>query len=82
MKIYLSMKTLTHFRKTVETGVGSAPANLFTSHPDTDCNLMKVKLSIRPSSPSSISFNDTAIVRNFYPKKFYSSRLFKDLRPS
>ena len=32
------MKTLTHFRKTVETGVGSAPANLFTSHPDTDCN--------------------------------------------
>ena len=76
------MKTLTNFRKTVETGVGSAPANLFTSHPDTDCNLMKVKLSIRPSSPSWISFNDTAIVRSFYPKKFHYSRLFKDLLPS
>ena len=76
------MKTRTHFRKTVETGVGSAPANLFPSHPATDCNLMKVKLSIRPSSPSSISFNDNAIVRNFYPKKFHSSKLFKDLPPS
>ena len=82
MKIYLSVKTLTHFRTTVETGVGSALANLSTSHPDTDCNLMKVKLSIRPSSPSSISFNDTAIIRNVCPKKFHSSRLFKDLLPS
>ena len=28
-------------------------------------------------SPSSISFNDNAIVRNFYPKKFHSSKLFQ-----
>ena len=33
---------------------------------------------IGPFSPRSISFNDNAIVRNFYPKKFHSSKLFKD----
>ena len=33
---------------------------------------------IGPCSPRSISFNDNAIVRNFYPKKFHSSKLFKD----
>ena len=31
---------------------------------------------------SSISFNDNAIVRNFYPKKFQSLKLFKDLLPT
>ena len=33
---------------------------------------MKGKLSIEPVSPSAISFNDNAIVRNFYPEKFFA----------
>ena len=40
------------------------------------------KLSIVLFSPSSISFNDNTIVRNFYPRKFHSSKLFKDLPPT
>ena len=32
---------------------------------------MEGKLSIGLLSSSSISFNDNAIVRDFYPKKFY-----------
>ena len=40
---------------------------------------MEGKLSIGLLSPSSISFNDNSIVRNFYPKKLYSSKRFKDL---
>ena len=49
--------------------------------PATDCTLMERKLSIGLLSTSSISFNDNAIERNFYPKKFYSLKLFKDLLP-
>ena len=40
---------------------------------------MEGKLSIVLFSPSSISFNDNTIVRNSYPRKFHSSKLFKDL---
>ena len=36
---------------------------------------MEGKLSIGLLSPGSISFNDNAIVTDFYPKKFYSSKL-------
>ena len=43
---------------------------------------MKGELSIGLFSPISISFNDNAIVRNFYPKKFHSSKLFKDWTPT
>ena len=44
---------------------------------------MERKLSIGPFSPNSISFNDNAIVSNyFYPKKFHSLKLFKDLPPT
>ena len=39
------------------------------SQPATDCRLMDGKLSIGIFSPSSISFNNNAIVRNLYPKK-------------
>ena len=35
------------------------------------------KLSMGLFSSSSISFNDNAIVRNFYPKKFHSSKHFQ-----
>ena len=35
-------------------------------------HLMEGKLSIGPFSPSAISFNDNAIERNFYPKKFFA----------
>ena len=48
----------------------------------TDCSLMEGKLSIVLFSPSSISFNDNTIVRNFYPRKYHSSKLFKDLPPT
>ena len=48
----------------------------------TNCRLMEGKLSVGISRPSSISFNDNSIVRNFYPKKFHSSKLFKDLLPT
>ena len=44
--------------------------------------IMEGKLSIVLFSPSSISFNDNTIVRNFYPRKFHSSKLFKDLPPT
>ena len=44
------------------------------------CRLMEGKLSM--GLFSSISFNDNAIVRNFYPKKFQSLKLFKDLLPT
>ena len=40
------------------------------------CRLMEGKLSM--GLFSSISFNDNAIVRNFYPKNFHSLKLFKD----
>ena len=43
---------------------------------------MEGKLYIGPFSPSPISVNNYAIVRNFYPKKFYSLKLFKDLPPT
>ena len=36
----------------------------------------------RTFSPSSISFNENAIVRNFYPKKFQTRKLFKDSSPT
>ena len=39
--------------------------------------LMEGKVSIGPFSPCSISFNDNAIIGNFYPMKFHSSKLFK-----
>ena len=51
------------------------------SQPATDCRLLEEKLSIGLFSPSSISLNNNAIVRNFYPKKFHSTKLFKDLPP-
>ena len=41
---------------------------------------MEGKLSIGLVSPTSVSFNDKAIVRNFYLKKFYSSKLSKICR--
>ena len=45
--------------------------------------LNRGKAFFRHCSPRSISFNDTAIVRNFYPKKFHpwckSKNLSKDL---
>ena len=41
---------------------------------------MEGKLSIGLFRPSSIAFNDNAIVRNFYPKNFHSSKLFKICR--
>ena len=44
--------------------------NKHYSQPATDCSLMEGKLSIVLFSPSSISFNDNTIVRNFYPRKF------------
>ena len=48
----------------------------------TDCSLQEGKLSrglfFLVLHYSSISFNDNAIVRNFYPKRFHSSKLFKD----
>ena len=43
---------------------------------------MEGKLSVGLFSPSSITFNDNAIVRKFYAKKFHSSKLFKDLLPT
>ena len=43
---------------------------------------MEGKLSIGLLSPSSISFNDNAMVKNFCPKKFQSLKLFKDLPPT
>ena len=43
--------------------------------------LMEGKLSLGLFSPSAISFNGNAIVWNFYPKKFHSSKLFKDWLP-
>ena len=44
---------------------------------------MEGKLSMGSFSPNSISFNDNAIVSNyFYPKKFHSLKLFKDLPPT
>ena len=48
----------------------------------TDFRLMEGKLSIGLLSFSLISFNDNAIVRNFSPKIFHSSELFKDLPPT
>ena len=47
------------------------------SQPATNCRLMEGKLSIR-----TLSFNDNAIVRDFCPEKFHSSKLFKDLPPT
>ena len=43
--------------------------------------MMEGKLYIEPFGPSAISVNNNAIVRNFYPKKFHSLQLFKDLPP-
>ena len=44
---------------------------------------MDGKLSVGLFSSISISFNNNAImVENFYPKKFYSLKLFKDLPPT
>ena len=50
------------------------------SQPANDRRLMEGKLSIGLFSPSSISFNVNAIVRNFYLKKFHSSKLSKVCR--
>ena len=56
------------------------------SQPATDCGLIEGKLSTETVVPRSISFNDTAIVRNFYAKKFHpwckSKKLSKDLPPT
>ena len=53
------------------------------SQPATDRGLIEGKLSTDTVDPRSISFNDTAIVRNFYAKKFHplckSKKLSKDL---
>ena len=50
------------------------------SQPATCCSLiMKGKLSIGLFSPSSISFNENAIVRNFY---LHPSKLIKDSSPT
>ena len=43
---------------------------------------MEGKLSILLFSPILISFNDNTIETNFYPRKFHSSKLFKDLPPT
>ena len=51
--------------------------SILISQPATDSRLMEGKLSI-----GLLSFNDNAIVRNFCPKKFHSSKLFKDLPPT
>ena len=51
------------------------------SWPATDFRLMERKLSLGLWSPSLISFNNNAIVWNFYPTKFHSSKLFKDWPP-
>ena len=42
------------------------------SQPATNCRLIEGKVSISIFSPSSLSFNDNAIVSNFYTKKFYA----------
>ena len=48
--------------------------------------LSRRKAFFRHCSPRSISFKDTSIVRNFYPKKFHpwckSKKLSKDLPPT
>ena len=48
--------------------------------------LNRRKAFFRHCSPRSISFKDTVIVRNFYPKKFHpwckSKKLSKDLPPT
>ena len=52
------------------------------SQPATDCGLIEGTLSTDTVVPRSISFNDTAIVRNFYAKKCHplckSKKLSKD----
>ena len=42
------------------------------SQPATDCSMMEGKLSIGSFNPCATSFNDNAIVRNFYPEKFFA----------
>ena len=48
------------------------------SQPAIDCSLMGGKFSIGRFSPSLTSFNDNAIVRNFYPNKISLFEAFKD----